>query len=85
MPWPIRSRPCSRCPQTASGGLDDGAKQDLIEQVTDAVKLHAGIEAGKRAPIYIILTEIDSANWGVFGCRVTLESFSNPPDDAAPL
>ncbi len=45
-----------------AGGLDDGAKQDLIEQVTDAVKLHAGLEAGKRAPIYIILTEIDPAN-----------------------
>ena len=68
-----------------AGGLDDGAKQDLIEQVTDSVKLHAGIEAGKRAPIYIILTEIDSANWGVFGSRVTLESLSNPPDDATPL
>ena len=68
-----------------AGGLDDGAKQELIEQVTEAVGLHAGIEAGRRVPVYIVLTEVAPENWGVFGRRITLESLSNTPVDAAPL
>ncbi len=68
-----------------AGGLDYEAKQHLIEQVTEAVRHHAGIEICRRAPVYIVLMEVAPENWGVFGSPITLESLSNTPVDAAPL
>ena len=49
------------------GGLDESAKRSLYARFTAATRRHAGIAPEARAPVYIVLREIDPINWGVFG------------------
>jgi phenylpyruvate tautomerase PptA (4-oxalocrotonate tautomerase family) len=67
------------------GGLDDHAKNQLIERLTSAIRNHGGIKPDTRVPVYIVIREVAPSNWGVFGDRITLESLRTPPADAKPV
>ena len=67
------------------GGLDEAAKLSLYERFTEAIRLHAGIPQDARAPVYIVLREVDPPNWGVFGGTTRIEDLRTPHPDDAPI
>ena len=66
------------------GGLEDSAKEMLIEQFTATLSKHAGLGA-ERPPIYVLIRETKPSNWGFFGRRLTLDALRSPSDDSVPL
>ena len=67
------------------GGLDAQKKESLITRFTAAIKKHAGIADGALVPVYIILRDVSTLNWGVFGDTIQLDDLRNPPADAEPV
>ena len=67
------------------GGHTIASKQALIEQFTKAIGHHAGIAAGARVPVYILLRDVPESNWGAFGQTTTLNDLRHPPADAVPV
>ncbi|TCC97966.1 4-oxalocrotonate tautomerase [Pedobacter frigidisoli] len=67
------------------GGLDDVAKQLLVEQFTFAISKNADIGKNKPIPAYIIIREIDENDWGIFGKIISLESVRNSPVNLRPI
>jgi phenylpyruvate tautomerase PptA (4-oxalocrotonate tautomerase family) len=67
------------------GGLDDRAKLSLYKRFTEAIRQHAGISADARVPVYIVLREVDPANWGVFGGTTTIEELRTPHPNERPI
>ena len=67
------------------GGHTVSSKQALIERFTEAISRHAGIAAGARVPVYILLRDVPESDWGVFGATTTLNELHHPPADAVPV
>ena len=67
------------------GGLDAVAKESLITRFTAAIRKHAGIAEKDLAPVYIVLRDVSTIDWGVFGDTITLNDLRNPPADAKPV
>lgn len=67
------------------GGLDAVAKENLISRFTSAIRKHAGIAEGELVPVYIILRDVSTIDWGVFGDTISLDALRNPPADAKPV
>jgi phenylpyruvate tautomerase PptA (4-oxalocrotonate tautomerase family) len=67
------------------GGLDDAAKQGLIERFTAAIRKHAGIAQDAVAPVYILFRDVQASDWGVFGRRITLDDIRTPDPAAKPI
>ena len=67
------------------GGLDDAAKEALIEGFTKSIGRFAGISSGARCPVFVLIRENPASDWGIFGERVTLEKLRHPPADAKPV
>ncbi len=67
------------------GGLDDEAKRSLYRRFTDAVQIRAKMPSDTLAPVYIVLREIDPANWGVFGETTAIEELRVPHPDKPPI
>ena len=67
------------------GALDAEAKKDLIARFTNAVRKHAGIAPGERAPVFILIRDVPAHNWGMFGQPVTLDAVRNPPAASEPV
>jgi phenylpyruvate tautomerase PptA (4-oxalocrotonate tautomerase family) len=67
------------------GGLDNLARQLLIERFTACIRKHAGIVPNERTPVYIIIRDVPETNWGVFGKTIRLKDLHQPPVDAKPI
>lgn len=67
------------------GGLDEPAKISLYKRFTQAIRKHAGIPDDVRAPVYIVLREVEPPNWGVFGGTTRIEELRTPHPDLAPI
>ena len=67
------------------GGLDEAAKLSLYKRFTDAIRKHAGIPKDARAPVYIVLREVQPINWGVFGGTTRIEELRVAHPDEAPI
>jgi phenylpyruvate tautomerase PptA (4-oxalocrotonate tautomerase family) len=67
------------------GGIDDAAKLTLYDRATDAIRRHAGLPADARAPVYIVMRDVDPPNWGVFGGTTDLAAMRTPTPDLAPF
>ena len=67
------------------GGLDETAKLSLYKRFTDAIRKHAGIPKDARAPVYIVLREVQPINWGVFGGTTRIEELRVAHPDEAPI
>ena len=67
------------------GGLDESAKRSLYARFTEAVRRHAGIAPQERAPVYIVLREVDPINWGVFGGTTSIEELRVAHPELSPL
>jgi len=65
------------------GGLDALAKEKLIAGATHILGAHSGASARVRA--YVVIRDVPSINWGVFGEPGSLSALRNPPADAAPV
>ena len=46
---------------------------------------NAGIAEKDLAPVYIVLRDVSTIDWGVFGDTITLNDLRNPPADAKPV
>jgi phenylpyruvate tautomerase PptA (4-oxalocrotonate tautomerase family) len=56
----------------------------LYERFTDAIRRHAGIPDGERAPVYVLVREVETRDWGVFGRTLTVDDVKTPhPYDPA--
>jgi phenylpyruvate tautomerase PptA (4-oxalocrotonate tautomerase family) len=67
------------------GGLDTEAKKQMIAFLTNAVRIHVHIPTAERVPVFVLIRDVPSENWGMFGKPVTLDALRNPPDDAVPI
>lgn len=67
------------------GGLDDAAKQTLIECFTAIIAKYMGLTDGQRCPVYVLIRELPASSWGVFGHRITLDQLRHPLADALPV
>lgn len=67
------------------GGLDDTAKQGIINDFTDAITRAAEFPDSRSAPIYVIFRDIRPTDWGVFGTTITLNALHHPSPDAPPI
>jgi phenylpyruvate tautomerase PptA (4-oxalocrotonate tautomerase family) len=56
-------------------------KLSLYERFTDAIRRHAGIPAGERVPVYIVVREVETRDWGVFGGTLTIDDVKTPHPD----
>lgn len=63
------------------GGLDFESKGIVIEAFTKIVQGYAP----NTAPIYVLIRENETENWGVLGNRITLNDLFNPPENAQPI
>jgi phenylpyruvate tautomerase PptA (4-oxalocrotonate tautomerase family) len=45
----------------------------------------ASIPPQQRAPVFVLIRDVPSYNWGMFGKPVTLDGLRNPPLDAKPV
>ena len=63
------------------GGLDFERKGRLMEAFTDIIQRYAA----NGAPVYVLVRENSTEDWGVLGKRITLEGLFNPPEDALPI
>lgn len=67
------------------GGLDEAAKRTLYSAFTELIRKHAGIAQGARVPVYVVLREVQPANWGVFGGTTSIEELRRPHPNVAPI
>ena len=63
------------------GGLDIEQKGELIAKFTRIIQLYLA----KPAPIYVLIRENETEDWGILGNRITLDKLFNPPADALPI
>ena len=68
---------------TIAGGLAADAKKRLISGATDIIGKH--LTKGDRPPVYVVIHEIDAANWGIFGSNPDLAAMRGAPLDAPAL
>lgn len=67
------------------GGHDETSKQLLVERFTQAIRKYAEISQEALAPVYIVLRDVPTTNWGVFGGTITLDELRNPNPNAKPI
>ncbi|MBO1329337.1 tautomerase family protein [Acetobacter suratthaniensis] len=67
------------------GGLDVMAKKKLISGFTGAIAKALGLKQADLVPVYIVLRDVPTIDWGVFGKTITLDDLRNPAADAAPI
>ena len=67
------------------GGLDDTAKEALIEGFTDSICKLSGTPSDARCPVFVLIRKNPASDWGIFGKRVTLAKLRHPPVDADPV
>ncbi len=67
------------------GGLDSPAKELLIKEFTAAIAKHAGLTQEELVPVYILIRDIEPADWGIFGKTITLAEIKNSPPNAKPV
>jgi phenylpyruvate tautomerase PptA (4-oxalocrotonate tautomerase family) len=63
------------------GGLDSEQKVKMIEEFTVTIQDHLT----EKAPIYVLIRENITEDWGILGNRITLDELFNPPADAMPI
>lgn len=68
---------------TIAGGLEAAAKKQLISGTTGIIGKH--LAKGDRPPVYIVIHEVDEANWGIFGSNPDLAQMRSAPIDAPAL
>ena len=68
-----------------AGGLGEGAKRSLYGRFTQAIRQRARIAPDARAPVYIVLREIDPVNWGVFGGTTNIEELRVAHPEESPI
>jgi phenylpyruvate tautomerase PptA (4-oxalocrotonate tautomerase family) len=67
------------------GALDAESRTEMIGRFTSIVGKHAGIPAEERVPLYIVIRDVPTQSWGMFGKQITLEGLHHPPADAKPV
>jgi len=67
------------------GGLDALAKEKLITEFTGAIRQCLGLADDAIAPVYIILRDVPTIDWGVFGATISLRDLRDPAPDAKPV
>ena len=67
------------------GGLDEAAKRSLYARFTQAIRRRAGIAPDARAPVYVVLREIDPVDWGVFGGTTSIEQLRVAHPEESPI
>jgi len=60
-------------------------KQFLYKRFTEAIGKHAGIADGQRVPVYVVVREVETRDWGVFGGLLTLDDVRTPHPDLPPI
>lgn len=53
----------------------------LYERYTEAIRKHAGIPEGERVPVYIVVREVETRDWGVFGETISINDVRTPHPD----
>jgi phenylpyruvate tautomerase PptA (4-oxalocrotonate tautomerase family) len=67
------------------GGHTVETKKLLFERFTEVIGRHAGIAAGERVPVYVIVRDVPPPNWGMFGTTITLEQLKTPDYESTPV
>ena len=67
------------------GGLDAMSKKKLISGFTGAIAKTLGLKQADLVPVYIVLRDVPTIDWGVFGETITLDDLRNPAADATPI
>ncbi|MGE7370343.1 tautomerase family protein [Neorhizobium sp. NPDC001467] len=57
----------------------------LYQHFTDVIQKHANAPQGARVPVYIILREVETRDWGVFGHTLTIDDVRKPHPELAPI
>lgn len=63
------------------GGLDFDRKGLLIDKFTQIIKG----KISTKVPIYVLIRENETQDWGILGKRITMDNLFNPQPDALPL
>ncbi|MGF7149782.1 phenylpyruvate tautomerase PptA (4-oxalocrotonate tautomerase family) [Sphingomonas zeicaulis] len=56
-------------------------KLSLYKGFTEAIRKHAGIAHGERVPVYVVVREVETRDWGVFGETITIDEVRTPHPD----
>ena len=65
------------------GGLDEGAKKKLIKGATAILDRRPS--GTSVAPVYVVIQEIEEANWGIFGQQADLAALRASDENAAAI
>lgn len=57
----------------------------LYERYTRAIQKHAGIPESDRVPVYIVVREVETRDWGVFGATLTIDDVRTPHPTLPPI
>ncbi|RAH96376.1 hypothetical protein DLJ53_32525 [Acuticoccus sediminis] len=57
----------------------------LYNRCTEAIRKYAGIPEGALVPVYIVVREVETRDWGVFGGTLTIDDVKTPHPDQAPI
>lgn len=60
-------------------------KLSLYERFTEVIRKHAGISDGERVPVYVVVREVETRDWGVFGSTLTIDDVRTPHPDLPAL
>jgi phenylpyruvate tautomerase PptA (4-oxalocrotonate tautomerase family) len=60
-------------------------KRFLYEHATEAIRRHAGLSSEALVPVYIVVREVETINWGVFGGTITTDDVRTPHPDLSPI
>lgn len=60
-------------------------KRFLYEHATAAIRRHAGLPEETLVPVYIVVREVETINWGVFGGTITTDDVRTPHPDLPPI
>lgn len=56
-------------------------KKFLYQRFTEVIGRHAGIAGGERIPVYVVVREVETRDWGVFGGTLTIDDVKTPHPD----
>lgn len=60
-------------------------KRSLYKRYTEAIRKHAEIPQGDRVPVYVVVREVETRDWGVFGSTLTIDDVRTPHPDTPAL
>jgi phenylpyruvate tautomerase PptA (4-oxalocrotonate tautomerase family) len=67
------------------GGHTDASKKLLFQRFTEVIGSHIGVPAGERVPVYVIVRDVPTSSWGVFGRTITLDQLKTPDYTSDPV